>query len=158
MYASRWPGSLPRNHLPGTQLQAARVSTEARRLAHLADSLLGPAPVAQTRDTVKALAAFNEGADALDRLSEADSLQALEALEEAADKFEQALDADAFDDEASRWLAHVYEILAERFRREMQFRISFVFFIAWLPAIRTDMTTSRFWRRRRNSSKQKRPG
>ena len=80
--------------------QAARISEEARRLAHLADSLLGPAPVAQTRDTVKALAAFNAGADALDRLSEADSLQALELLEEAAEKFEQALDADAFDDEA----------------------------------------------------------
>ena len=62
--------------------------------------------------------AFNAGADALDRLSEADSLQALELLEEAAEKFEQALDADAFDDEAHRWLAHVYEILAERFRRE----------------------------------------
>ena len=98
--------------------KAARISTEARRLAHLADSLLGPAPVVQTRDTVKALAAFNAGADVLDRLSEADSLQALELLEEAADKFEQALDADAFDDEASRWLAHVYEVLAERFRRE----------------------------------------
>ena len=98
--------------------QAARLSEEARRLAHLADSLLGPAPAAQTRDTVKALAAFNAGADALDRLSGADSLQALELLEEAAEKFEQALDADAFDDEASRWLAHVYEILAERFRRE----------------------------------------
>ena len=98
--------------------QAVRISTEARRLAHLADSLLGPAPVPQTRDTVKALVAFNAGTDVLDRLSEADSLQALELLEEAAEKFEQALDADAFDDEASRWLAHVYEILAERFRRE----------------------------------------
>lgn len=99
-------------------VQAARISIEARRLANLADSLLGPVPVSQTRDTVKALAAFNAGANALDRLSEADSLQALELLEEAADKFEQALDADAFDDEASRWLAHVYEILAERFRQE----------------------------------------
>ena len=98
--------------------KAARISTEARRLGHLADSLLGLAPVAQTRDTVKALAAFNAGADALDRWSETDSLQALELLEEAAEKFEQALYADAFDDEASRWLAHVYEILAERFRRE----------------------------------------
>ena len=97
--------------------KAAHISAEARRLAHLADSLLGPAPVAQTRDTVKALVAFNAGADALDRLSEADSLQALELLEEAAEKFEQALDADAFDDEAHRWLAHVYEILAERFRQ-----------------------------------------
>ena len=96
----------------------ARVSAEARRLTHLADSLLGTAPVAQTRDTVKALAAFNAGADVLARLSEADSLQALELLEEAAEKFEQALDADAFDDEASQWLARVYEILAERFRKE----------------------------------------
>lgn len=102
----------------GDAAQAVRISTEARRLAHVADSLLGPAPVTQTRDTVKALVAFNAGADVLDRLSEADSLQALELLEEAAEKFEQALDADAFDDEASRWLAHVYEILAERFRRE----------------------------------------
>ncbi len=98
--------------------QAARLSEEARRLAQLADSLLGPAPVAQSRDTVKALEAFNAGAEALNRMSEADSLQALELLEEAAEKFEQALDADAYDDEASRWLARVYEILAERFRRE----------------------------------------
>ena len=98
--------------------QAARLSKEALRLAQLADSLLGPAPVAQSRDTVKALEAFNAGADALDRMSGADSLQALELLEEAAEKFEQALDADAFDDEASRWLARVYEILAERFRQE----------------------------------------
>ena len=97
---------------------AERISAEARRLAHLADSLLGPAPVAQTRDTVQALAAFNAGADVLSRLPEADSLQALALLEEAAENFEQALDADAFDDEASRWLAHVYEILAERFQRE----------------------------------------
>ncbi len=98
--------------------QATRLSVEAHRLALLADSLLGRAPVAQTRDTVKALMAFNAGADVLDRLSEADSLQALKLLEEAAEKFEQALDADAFDDEASRWLAHVYEILAERFLRD----------------------------------------
>ena len=98
--------------------RAARLSEEARRLAQLADSLLGPAPVAQSRDTVRALEAFNAGADALNRMSEADSLQALELLEEAAEKFEQALDADAFDDEASRWLARVYEILAERFRQE----------------------------------------
>ena len=98
--------------------QAARLSKEARRLAQLADSLLGPQPVAQSRDTVKALEAFNAGADAFNRMSEADSLQALKLLEEAAERFEQALDADAFDDEASRWLARVYEILAERFRRE----------------------------------------
>ncbi|MXX59803.1 MAG: hypothetical protein F4246_03155 [Rhodothermaceae bacterium] len=98
--------------------RAARLSEEAHRLAQLADSLLGPAPVAQSRDTVKALEAFNAGADALNRMSEADSLQALELLQEAAEKFEQALDADAFDDGASRWLARVYETLAERFRRE----------------------------------------
>ena len=66
--------------------QAARLSEDARRLAHLADSLLDQVPVAQTRDTVKALEAFNVGADALNRMPEADSLQALELLEEAAEK------------------------------------------------------------------------
>ncbi len=97
--------------------RAADLAEEGRELADLANRLIQLAPESTTRDTVRALTSFNAGADMLDQLSEADSLQALELLDTAAEKLEDALEADPFDDEARQWLAHVYKILAERFRR-----------------------------------------
>lgn len=97
--------------------EAVRAAATGRELAALADSFLKPVQVSSVRDTVKSLASFNAGADMLGQVSEADSLHALEYLESAAVSFEEALEADAFDDDARQWLAHVYRTLAERFQR-----------------------------------------
>lgn len=96
---------------------AAFAADEGRKLTALADSILLAAPEASVRDTVRALALFNAGADLLGQYPETDSLQALKLLENAAVKFEEALEADAFDAEARQWLAHIYQTLAERFQQ-----------------------------------------
>ena len=96
---------------------AAFAADEGRKLTALADSILLKAPESSVRDTVRALALFNAGADLLGQYPEADSLQALKLLENAAVKFEEALEADAFDAEARQWLAHIYQTLAERFQQ-----------------------------------------
>lgn len=96
---------------------AARAAEEGRQLATLANSFLLSAPVSQARDTARALVSFHAGVDLLEQYSEADSLQALKLLKNAAAKFEEALEADAFDDEARRWLARMYQTLAERFQQ-----------------------------------------
>jgi len=97
--------------------EASRLVEKGQTLADLADSLLEFPPISQVRDTISALEAFNAGSDSLGRISGADSVRALELLENAAEKFEEALEADAFDDEARQWLAHVYKILAQRFQQ-----------------------------------------
>ncbi|MCY4205127.1 MAG: hypothetical protein OXE92_05310 [Bacteroidetes bacterium] len=97
--------------------KAARLAEEGRELADLADSFMESPTASMERDTIRAIEAFNTGAELLEQFTETDSLQSLELLKAAAEKFEEALEADAFDDEARQWLAKVYKMLAERFHQ-----------------------------------------
>ena len=104
------------------QAEGRAAAQHALDLAHIADSLLGPAGVfslARGEDTVSvetrntAIEAFNEGAAALGASgASTDSLKAAALLTEAATAFQLALEANPFDEEAHYWLSRVYEVQA----------------------------------------------
>ena len=81
----------------------------------LVDHIFQQEPASATRDTLQSVLFFNEGADLVEKLQEADRLQVRELLEQAAEKFEDALDADPYDDHAKLWLARVYQMLGGAF-------------------------------------------
>ena len=99
---------------------------EGRRLAAMADSLLGGSQPLFLRaptgpDTMSrvvregAILTFNEGAQALTQYAaEPDSVRAAALLQRAEGRFEEALAANPFDTEARYWLAQVYELRARR--------------------------------------------
>ena len=105
------------------QAEGRAAAQHALDLAHIADSLLGPAGVfslARGEDTLSvetrntAIEAFNEGAAALSAsAASADSLKAAALLTEAAAAFRLALDSNPFDEEAHYWLSRVYEVQAD---------------------------------------------